>query len=115
MAKLIQARAYWQYDDDGEDAVIIRTPQRGNRDDDDAVDSPHLSWGYEWKPKVGDIVRVTSSRDSDNELVIEPTDGNEGSFYIWDACIEPVNKPAPPIPDDVDLTNPNDIEQFLGT
>ena len=108
MAKLIRARDYWEYEYQ-EEAVVVRDPVRGNKEDDE-----NLGWGYEWKPKIGDVVTVVSPRDSDHELTISPTDDEEGSYYIWDACIEPVNKPAPPIPDDVDLSDPLGIEQFLG-
>lgn len=106
MAELINSRSYWHYDD-MEEGVIVKKPVRGIGRTDETRE-----WDYGGPAaslKVGDRVIVLNNRDSDHELSIE-VPGDDGTYYIWDGCVEPAVKP---IPDNVDLKNPTDIEKFL--
>ena len=106
MAELMRSRDWWNYEY-GEEAVLVAPPCRGNRHDEVRPGD----WPYDWTPKVGDRCRVNANRDGDHELlVVFETDSSREELFIWDGCIEPAAKP---IPDDIDLTNPQHIEQFL--
>lgn len=106
MAERVQPPAYWVYDeDDGEEGVIVSEPTRSTRD------GPTGDWNYPYKPKVGERVLVVVNRDSDLELTIEVIDNPDvGQFYIYDQCVRPA---VVPVPEDVDLTKPEDIEKWL--
>lgn len=107
MAERITPPPYWWYDAgiDGEEAVIIKVPERGTRDGGTG------GWSYGYTPKVGDKVRVIANRDNDHEVSIEfPEHPEYGEMFIYEQCIEPVNIP---IPEDVDLSKPEDIEKWL--
>jgi hypothetical protein len=106
MAKRITPRPYWEYDE-MEEGVIVAAPIRGSRT------GPTDEWSYDHTPKIGEHVHVINNKDGDGELTIElalDTDGQYGSFYIWHECVRPVSIP---IPEDIDLTKPTDIEKWL--
>ena len=103
MAERIVPEPYWHYDEN-EEAVIVTQPTRAPNM------GPTPFWEYDYTPKVGEKVIVVSNKDSDWELTVDMLDSDHGPFYIWHGCVQPVTIP---IPEDVDLTKPEDIEKWL--